>query len=173
MGPPENSERRHPPKRRDCNNGQRPRCAVGGQRRLPPPHPYQAADRRACGQARRLRVSATTIYTLAALGSLWPRIARHFAEAKRCRWHIDYSTSIARPDAAWVAFTDKRMECFLAEGVSVLTSAEVWPPGFGSSDCRCAGHLLKTPEPPDSIALEDIPMRMGLRLQSAPIERFL
>ena len=68
------------------------------------------------------------LYVGSGLGSLWPRIARHFAEAKRRRWHIEFLTTVPRPDAAWVALTDDRVRRFLPEGVSALPGAKVRRP---------------------------------------------
>jgi sugar fermentation stimulation protein A len=68
------------------------------------------------------------------------RLARHGRRAKPVHWHIDQlSTRAVMLGALAVAGTGED-ECRLAAAV-----AQRWPvaaPGFGSSDCRCPGHLL-------------------------------
>jgi len=80
-------------------------------------------------------------------GLLPKRVARHLATEKRLRWHVDYL--LARPEAqvsaVVAAEAHTRAECTLV--ASLL--AEGFEPaarGFGSSDCRCPSHLLRSPD---------------------------
>lgn len=85
------------------------------------------------------------VYTGSARRVLGRRIARHLRLRKRLHWHIDYlrarSSGVrAFPiRAAWD-------ECALAADVARIGGELV--PGFGSSDCRCPGHLVRFAEPP-------------------------
>lgn len=76
-------------------------------------------------------------------GGIKARCARHLAETKTRRWHVDWLTSqatrlkvLALPDMT---------ECALIHILSVR-GENVFPlPRFGSSDCRtCPAHLMKT-----------------------------
>ncbi len=67
------------------------------------------------------------------------RVARHRRAGKPLRWHADYLFSRHPAGRAWLIDT-RLSECELAarlggEGV----------PRFGSSDCRCGGHLVRLP----------------------------
>ena len=57
----------------------------------------------------------------------------------RPHWHIDYLLPHATPIAVIVGLTEKRLECSLARQ---LIEQFVVFRGFGSSGCRCSGHLL-------------------------------
>lgn len=68
------------------------------------------------------------------------RLARHARRRKPLRWHIDYLSSRAEMLGAVVADAGSYAECELAQEL-----AELYPRcvrGFGSSDCRCGGHLF-------------------------------
>jgi len=82
------------------------------------------------------------------------RVARHMRADKPLRWHADYL--FARHPAARVWLLDTPLsECGLV--VRLRAAAAPGPggtpaaplaaaaPRFGSSDCRCPGHLLRTP----------------------------
>lgn len=56
-------------------------------------------------------------------------------------WHIDRLLTAGRLLALVAADTDDRLECALA-GALAARGLEVVP-GFGSSDCRCRGHLFR------------------------------
>lgn len=98
--------------------------------------------------SRRLRVGRLGSRTFAAgwycyVGSaqraLAARLDRHFRRRKRRRWHIDRLTVAARPAGAWVVEGPRSLECRLA---ACLGRWGEVVEGFGSSDCRCPGHLL-------------------------------
>ncbi|MEE8442958.1 MAG: GIY-YIG nuclease family protein [Dehalococcoidia bacterium] len=79
-------------------------------------------------------------YVGSAMGGLSGRIRHHRRQAHpRPHWHIDYLVPHCALSAVLAARTSERLECdlaaLLAERFSVI-------PRFGSSDCRCLGHLL-------------------------------
>lgn len=82
------------------------------------------------------------LYIGSAQGRLVARVARHLRPSRRAHWHIDHLLQVARvegvvlfPDAPW-------SECQLAASTAQWPGAHRWPLGFGSSDCRCEGHLV-------------------------------
>lgn len=89
------------------------------------------------------------LYTGSALGrgavSLEGRLKRHWKVSKKTRWHVDYLTSHrkCRVRAAVCLMSRKRLECAINR--AIVEGLEVTPvlPHAGSSDCACAGHLLK------------------------------
>ena len=91
-------------------------------------------------------------------GGLAARVGRHLKPAaeKRPRWHIDRLTAIATPIAVIAAPHSplERLEC--AWATLLGQQAGVVRPiyRFGSSDCACAGHLFRWPQPivPDALA---------------------
>jgi len=113
-----------------------------------------------CRKTARIRIGAAGmmavrpgyyIYVGSALGpgGLRARVARHRRRAKKRHWHIDYLRR-------HTAFIDAR---HLADGrnhehewaAALAERYEIAHPGFGASDCRCAGHLfyagLQAPNP--------------------------
>jgi len=104
----------------------------------------------ALGRGRRLRVGRLGertfprgwyLYVGSAQRGLKARLRRHTGRRKRRRWHIDYLTTVGEVAGAWVAGAGKPTECALARCLG--EAAEVVS-GFGSSDCRCPGHLFHT-----------------------------
>lgn len=76
-------------------------------------------------------------------GGLAARLDRHLRKPseKRTHWHIDHFLARAQPwGAAW-AVDNRLNECEWAR--SLATVGRRWPPHFGASDCRCAGHLIE------------------------------
>lgn len=102
---------------------------------------------RACavrvGALGRVRFSAGVyVYVGSAMRGLSARVARHRRRAKRKHWHIDYLTGRrgVRITEVFVRFSQERQECHIAQAVA--GAGEVIR-GFGSSDCKCAGHLFR------------------------------
>lgn len=108
------------------------------------------------------------LYVGSALNSLCPRLRRHFTRPNRQHWHIDYLLAAAKPVGAWTALTKRRLECELAAAIASQPGVEVYPRRFGSSDCRCGGHLLRLAAPPDAEALRAAARRLKLDLLYAP-----
>jgi Uri superfamily endonuclease len=87
------------------------------------------------------------LYVGRARKGLQARIRRHVREEKKLFWHIDYLLRTAKLREIWTRknFFD---ECRIASKLRDLLS----PPspihkGFGSTDCRCPGHLLYVSSP--------------------------
>ena len=70
------------------------------------------------------------------------RLARHArVKGKRLRWHMDYLLEKASLEEIWV-FSLRTGECELARRLEAEGGSRKGLRGFGSSDCRCPGHLL-------------------------------
>jgi Uri superfamily endonuclease len=87
--------------------------------------------------------AGTYVYCGSALGGLAGRIARHRRSEKRLHWHVDYLLEHARIVEVWFVLSDTRLECVLARHLASFAAASRPIPGFGSSDCRCPGHLIR------------------------------
>ncbi|NIM44195.1 MAG: DUF123 domain-containing protein, partial [Nitrososphaeria archaeon] len=63
---------------------------------------------------------------------------------KRMFWHIDHFTANSQIEikVAISAFTDEVSECTLTLQLINALNAKLALRGFGSSDCRCEGHLI-------------------------------
>jgi Uri superfamily endonuclease len=74
-------------------------------------------------------------------GGLRARIGRHLRQPseKRLHWHIDSLTAQNQIVEVWWAPGSDRQECAWAAWIAAV--GELAMPGFGSSDCRCPGHL--------------------------------
>lgn len=83
-------------------------------------------------------------YVGSALGGLEARIRRHLRAAKKKHWHIDYLLERASVSRIVMAQSGEGLECRLAARLGGQFEAV---PGFGSSDCRCPGHLFFAPSP--------------------------
>jgi Uri superfamily endonuclease len=80
------------------------------------------------------------------------RLARHASrQGKRFHWHIDFLLERARLREIWV-FPLQAGECELASRLEGEGGSREGLHGFGSNDCRCAGHLVylgkRRPVPP-------------------------
>jgi len=86
------------------------------------------------------------------------RLARHARrQGKRLHWHIDFLLERAQLREIWV-FPLRAGECELAARLELDGASREGLRGFGSSDCRCAGHLLylgrrKPVPPPDAVVV--------------------
>ena len=79
------------------------------------------------------------VYTGSAKRGLRARVARHLSVSKKRRWHIDYVLPPGRPVAVR-GFDRRACECAAHRRLSERFTEG--PRGFGSSDCRCASHLV-------------------------------
>ena len=110
-----------------------------------------------------LRIERAAIVDVGALGSipfepgiylyvgrarrhLRQRLERHMRHARRRRWHIDYLLEAAAAREAYIVPT--LQECALARELAAAPGARVIP-RFGSSDCRCPGHLIRVASVPN------------------------
>ena len=91
------------------------------------------------------------LYTGSARRGLSKRVARHMADEKTVRWHIDRLTTepAVRPLGALLFPADGLGECALHQGVGKLVGGTAPVPGFGASDCRarCPAHLWHSARP--------------------------
>lgn len=83
------------------------------------------------------------------------RLARHALagkQGKRLFWHIDYFLEMSSLEKVWL-YPLEVGECSLATALEERGGDRGGLAGFGSSDCRCPGHLLyfgeKRPLPGD------------------------
>jgi Uri superfamily endonuclease len=89
--------------------------------------------------------SGTYIYTGRASKNLGKRIARHRREDKKLRWHVDYLLQHAHVADVRVYPGKAEQECFINRETARILQATFPVKGFGSSDCRCASHLMLSP----------------------------
>lgn len=85
--------------------------------------------------------SGNYVYIGSGMGGLQARVARHFRQDKKVKWHIDRLLSRADLMGAVLFPSGKRNECALARSCLAYPGARAVR-GFGSSDCRCPGHLV-------------------------------
>jgi sugar fermentation stimulation protein A len=83
------------------------------------------------------------LYVGSAQKNLRARLARHARRDKPLRWHIDFLSSQATVLGAAVYTGSKSRECQLADWLRERFATAA--PRFGSSDCRCRGHLFYAP----------------------------
>jgi Uri superfamily endonuclease len=82
------------------------------------------------------------IYVGRAKRGLKARIRRHIREEKKSFWHIDYLLHKAKIIEVWTR-ENYFGECQTASKIrQFLPAFSTTYKGFGSSDCRCPGHLL-------------------------------
>jgi Uri superfamily endonuclease len=95
------------------------------------------------------------VYFGSAHGGLSARVSRHLKREKRLHWHIDYLTRFADVMEVWYALESnewiarrEKLECLWCKVARGMPRAQLHVLGFGSSDCRCAAHLVHFPSPP-------------------------
>lgn len=86
------------------------------------------------------------IYVGSARKGLARRLSRHKARRKKKHWHIDYLAAQASSITTVPIVTPEDLECQLSQQLHQLSDHTV--SGFGSSDCRCRGHLFPWPGNP-------------------------
>jgi len=80
-------------------------------------------------------------------GGLRTRVARHLQAAAAPHWHIDYLRAAARIVAVWLwPGAPRTHECAVAALLAQHAGARRHVRRFGSSDCRCPGHLIALPD---------------------------
>ena len=77
-------------------------------------------------------------------GGLGGRVERHLCAEKRLHWHVDYllHATETRITQVWAKEGAAHRECDWARAAMQLPGASIVLPHFGSSDCRCAAHLI-------------------------------
>ena len=113
-------------------------------------------------RARRIRVGRLGVaqfpagayfYVGSAQRNLSARIDRHARKSKPLRWHVDYLSDRAEMLGAILVPGPRSRECELAEALAGMFAPAM--AGFGSSDCRCRGHLFH--QPPRAFFGRDMP----------------
>lgn len=88
------------------------------------------------------------VYVGSAVRGMFARVSRHMRPEKRLRWHVDYLAQRAQVVAVLCDAGVGANECEWARLLGQVDGASVFPRGFGSSDCRCPGHLVHFSERP-------------------------
>ena len=90
------------------------------------------------------------VYAGSAEGGLGPRLLRHARDQKNVHWHVDHLTIREECQVVGaVTFPPGTLgECDIVESLGRLQWVEVAPPGFGATDHRCPGHLVRLGERP-------------------------
>lgn len=78
-------------------------------------------------------------YVGSALNGIEVRVNRHFKSNKRHHWHIDYLLDKASIYEVFVIPKQEKLECKIALALGREFNCIS---RFGSSDCRCPGHLF-------------------------------
>ncbi len=85
------------------------------------------------------------IYLGSALGpgGVRARVRRHLrpTTTKPAHWHVDHILTVGEVVEVWWKFGMERVECLWAARLGNIGSIHI--PGFGASDCRCPGHLVR------------------------------
>jgi Uri superfamily endonuclease len=92
------------------------------------------------------------VYAGSARRGLRARLRHHLAPDRPAHWHVDALRARSRLTALWVVLGDARVECALAAALAAQPGAARCQ-GFGSSDCRCLGHLVSFERRPALAAL--------------------
>jgi len=79
-------------------------------------------------------------YVGSALNGLEARVSRHFNPIKKHHWHIDDLSDKACIYEVVLIPVQEKLECDLAMALDANHLFCIR--GFGSSDCRCPGHLF-------------------------------
>ncbi len=109
-------------------------------------------------------------YVGSALRGVGTRIRHHLRPHRHPRWHLDYLLPHGEPAAVIAGHTSEPLECLLA--ASLNRRFEVFR-RFGSSDCRCPGHLFHCERLPliADAALEALEA-LGCRPRVLPFSRW-
>ena len=95
------------------------------------------------------------VYCGSAQRGLRGRVQRHLRHAHRSgvrHWHVDYLLAVADVEEAWLwPHAPRTYECDVSRALTALPGARRAVAGFGSSDCRCPGHLIAFTTRPESV----------------------
>jgi Uri superfamily endonuclease len=114
------------------------------------------------GALGRVHFAGLYLYVGSALGSAGlSRLTRHrqvyLGRRRKRHWHIDYLLAVGAWRGAYWREAGPGAECRLAQALGRDLAVV---PGFGSSDCRCRGHLFYAPGQPDP---EGVLRALGLK----------
>ena len=82
-------------------------------------------------------------YVGSAMGGFRARLNRHLQQVGRPHWHIDYLRDKASVTGIFLAESEQRHECAIANSFEEQLDGIT---GFGASDCRCRSHLFFSPD---------------------------
>ncbi len=104
------------------------------------------------GALGRIHFEGLYLYVGSALGLAGlSRLTRHWqlycGRRSKQHWHIDYLLEVGVWRGAYWREAGPGAECELARALSRDLAVV---PGFGSSDCRCPGHLFYVPSQPEA-----------------------
>lgn len=86
--------------------------------------------------------SGTYLYIGSAKNGLRARLLRYLRKEKKLHWHIDYLLEEAAVEAVWIK-QNFYGECLTAQEIATSMIGNSFRINqFGSSDCRCKGHLF-------------------------------
>lgn len=75
-------------------------------------------------------------------GGLAGRLSHHLRGIENPHWHIDYLRRACSIRGALIASGARQLEHDWFRRLRLMPSADIPMSGFGSSDCRCAAHLV-------------------------------
>jgi sugar fermentation stimulation protein A len=81
------------------------------------------------------------VYAGSARRGLGGRLRHHLAPGRPVHWHVDVLRQVGRVAEVWAVESREPLERALARAVAALPGAALCA-RFGSSDCRCPGHLV-------------------------------
>ncbi len=81
------------------------------------------------------------VYAGSARRGLGTRLRHHLDPVRPVHWHVDVLRQAGEIAQIWAVAGAEPGECALARAVAALPGATL-ARGFGSSDCRCPGHLV-------------------------------
>ncbi len=87
-------------------------------------------------------------------GGVRGRLLHHLRPSPRPHWHVDYLKRHAVLEEAWFVCSRRVWEHRWAAFFAVARGARLPMPGFGSSDCDCAAHLVGFHRCPDFAGLQ-------------------
>jgi Uri superfamily endonuclease len=101
-------------------------------------------------------------------GGLASRLKRHLNlnRTKPPHWHIDHLNHRAKIEQIWWLEDSPSRECGWAQILSCIGTRLI--PNFGSSDCRCPGHLIWFPQS-DNFAWSDYMEAISVNLNKMVI----
>jgi sugar fermentation stimulation protein A len=101
------------------------------------------------------------VYAGSARRGIGARLRHHLAPARPVRWHVDVLRQAGDIAEVWAIVGAEPGECTLARAVAALPGGTLTR-GFGSSDCRCPGHLVSFRRRPPLCSLSPDLIRLPL-----------
>ncbi len=75
-------------------------------------------------------------------GGLAGRLSHHLRRVNNPHWHVDYLRRACSIRGVLIVSGARQLEHDWFRKLRLMPSAEIPMSGFGSSDCRCAAHLV-------------------------------